>query len=214
MTYKAKHYYQDKEIADRYYQKRFSSFPGQFNHFLEKTFLINTIQDLKIESVLDVACGTGRMTRELLNCEIKHITGIDISEEMIDVARKYCSNENINIVFQKGDATHLPITNNEYDLVISYRFLDHLPPVEKKQALAEMLRVSKKYLVFTMANLNGWTRFARYLRKTVNKNYYEGFLIDEKEVLQLMKKNNVNVLKRKMKTPLLAMEIMYFCKKN
>jgi len=211
MKYKAKQYYQDKDVAERYYKKRFSSLSGRLNHFLEKLFLKGAIQNLEIGSALDVACGTGRLTRELLDFKIERITGTDISEEMMEVAREYCSNK---VEFQKGDATHLPFKDNEFDLVISYRFLDHLPAEEKKKVIREITRVSNKYLIFTMANLNTWTRIARTLRKIINKNYYEGIFIEEKEVIDLLESCKVSVIKKKLKLPLLAMEIMYFCEKS
>jgi ubiquinone/menaquinone biosynthesis C-methylase UbiE len=214
MKYKAKTYYQDKAVADRYHQKRFHTFLGRFNHYLEKSFLKGTIRNLKIESALDVACGTGRLTRELVDCGIEKITGTDISEEMMDVARRYCSDGRVNVDFRKGDATQLPFEDNEIDLVISYRFLDHLPAEEKKKAITELIRVSRKYMIFTMANLNPWTNLARKLRQILNKNYYEGNLIDEDDVIRLLKENNVSILKRRLKAPFVAMELMYFCEKN
>jgi ubiquinone/menaquinone biosynthesis C-methylase UbiE len=214
MKYKAQTYYQDKAVADRYHQKRFDTFLGRFNHYLEKSFLKSAIRNLKIGSALDVACGTGRLTRELADCGIEEITGTDISEEMMDVARQYCSDGRVKVDFRKGDATQLPFKANEFDLVISYRFLDHLPAEAKKKAITELIRVSNKFLVFTMANLNPWTRFAWKLRRILNKNYYEGNLVDEKDVIGLLKDHNVRILKRKLKFPLLAMEIIYFCGKS
>lgn len=211
MKYKAKTYYQDKAVADRYHQKRFSTFLGRFNHYFEKTFLKAAIRNLEIESALDVACGTGRLTRELVDCGFEKISGTDISEEMLEVARHYCSDGSVKVDFRKGDATRLPFKDNEFDLVISFRFLDHLPAEEKKKAITEFIRVSRKYMIFTMANLNTWTCFARTLRRIVNKNYYEGNLIGEEEVIRLLKENNIGILKRRLKAPLLAMEIMYFC---
>ena len=38
MNYKAKIYYQDKEVANRYFAKRFNNISGSINHYLEKAF--------------------------------------------------------------------------------------------------------------------------------------------------------------------------------
>ena len=76
-----------------------------------------------------------------------------------------------------------------------------------------MARVSKKYVMFTMANLNSITKFARFIRKINNRNYYEGSLVDEKSIFQVLKENDLKIIKRRLKMPFMAMEIMYFCEK-
>jgi len=43
--------------------------------------------NLKIKSVLDVACGTGILARELMNMGFQ-VSGIDISEDMINIAKE------------------------------------------------------------------------------------------------------------------------------
>jgi ubiquinone/menaquinone biosynthesis C-methylase UbiE len=214
MRYNAKYYYQDKDVAGRYYEKRFNTLPGRFNHFLEKSFLINGIRKLEIESALDVACGTGRMTRELLSLRISNICGADISQEMLDLAKIYCGDENKRLVFKVEDATDLSFQDNSYDLIISFRFLDHLPEIEKKKALSEMIRCSKKFIVFSMANKNRWTILTQKIRKLMNRNYYEGYLINELDILAFIETQKVKVVRSRLKFPLLSMEIMYFCEKK
>ena len=211
MTYKAKEYYQDKAVADRYYKKRFRNIPGIINHFLEKSFLVNVVKRLQIASALDVACGTGRLTKELLSLEIPVVNGADISQDMLNNAKRYCGTGTKTLLFQVEDATKLSFENKSYDLVISFRFLDHLPEVEKKKALSEMIRCSKKYLVFSMANKNRWTKIAYRIRRLLNKNYYEGYLIDESSLLKFLESYNVKIVSRRLKFPFLSMEIMYFC---
>ncbi len=213
MTYKAKKYYQDKTIADNYFEKRFKNIPGIINHFLEKTFLINSIKNLEINSALDVACGTGRMTKELLSQNISKVTGVDISQEMLVNAKKYCGIEE-GITFQLEDATDLSFKDKSFDLCITFRFLDHLPEEDKLNALKEMIRCSKKYVVFTMANVNFWTTIARNFRKLLNKKYYEGYLVDEAKIKKFLELNNMNVIKCSLKFPILSMETLYFCEKN
>ncbi|WP_192349943.1 class I SAM-dependent methyltransferase [Algoriphagus sp. Y33] len=95
----------------------------------------------KEDTVLDIACGTG-----IVSCEFaKHahfVTGIDITEEMLDHARKSQQKENLqNVSWETGDVTDLPYPDNHFSLVISrfgfHHFLDPL------QVLSEMTRVCK-----------------------------------------------------------------------
>ena len=210
MNYKAKQYYQDSSVANRYYKKRFTSWFGKLSHLIEEKFLRNSIKDLALDSALDVACGTGRLTKILIDSKIKKVTGTDISDQMMNAAKIYCNNKG---VFVKNDATSLDFSDEKFDLAISFRFLDHLPYEEKKKAISEMARVSKKYVMFTMANLNSITKFARFIRKINNRNYYEGSLVDEKSIFQVLKENDLKIIKRRLKMPFMAMEIMYFCEK-
>lgn len=87
-------------------------------------------------NVLDVACGTGDMVIELAKrgCTV---TGIDLSEEMLSIARQKTASAN----FQSADAEHLPFDDNTFDAVtcaFGVRNFVHL-----EQGLSEMLRVLK-----------------------------------------------------------------------
>ncbi len=91
------------------------------------------------ESALDVATGTGIMARDLAP-RVAHVTGIDVTPEMLAQARRIASDAGIaNIAFDDGDAAALPYPDNQFDLVISRIAVHHFanPEVE----LGEMRRV-------------------------------------------------------------------------
>ncbi len=87
-------------------------------------------------NVLDVACGTGDMVVELM----KHgctVTGVDLSEEMMAIARKKAP----GATYIAADAEHLPFPDETFDAVtcaFGVRNFVHL-----EQGLHEMLRVLK-----------------------------------------------------------------------
>ena len=94
-------------------------------------------------NVLDVACGTGDMVIELAKrgCSV---TGVDISEEMLNVARQKTASANFQLSifnFQLGNAEALPFADGEFDAVtcaFGVRNFVHL-----ETGLNEMLRVLK-----------------------------------------------------------------------
>ena len=93
------------------------------------------------ESVLDVATGTGLMARDLAG-HVKHVTGIDVTPEMLQQARELAAGAGIpNVHFDDGDATALPYSDDRFDMVISRIAVHHFadPTVE----LGEMCRVCK-----------------------------------------------------------------------
>lgn len=87
-------------------------------------------------NVLDVACGTGDMAL-LLAERGATVTGVDISEEMLDIARFKVQGSRLMV----ADAEHLPFEDNSFDAVtcaFGVRNFVHL-----EQGLSEMLRVIK-----------------------------------------------------------------------
>lgn len=85
---------------------------------------------------LDVACGTGDMAVELLKrgCSV---TGIDLSEEMLAIARRKTASAN----FQLANAEALPFDDATFDAVTSAFGIRNFVHLDK--GLAEMARVLK-----------------------------------------------------------------------
>lgn len=92
---------------------------------------------------LDVACGTGDMAVELLKrgCSV---TGIDLSEEMLAIARKKTASANYQLStfnFQLANAEALPFDDASFDAVTSAFGVRNFVHLDK--GLAEMARVLK-----------------------------------------------------------------------
>ncbi|MBW4536387.1 MAG: class I SAM-dependent methyltransferase [Pleurocapsa minor HA4230-MV1] len=105
------------------------------------TFLHNWEEIEPQSTILDVACGTGEFERLLLNQNpTQKITGIDISEKMLNIAReKYRAYPSVK--FHQASVHSLPFSSQSFDVVVSanaFHYFDR-PQV----ALAEMKRVLK-----------------------------------------------------------------------
>ena len=91
-------------------------------------------------SVLELGCGTGRITFSLAK-KAKQVVGIDISEEMISKAKEKFKGENIN--FLLGDMTSLKL-NAKYDLIIApFRVFQSL---ETENEILKSLETIKTHL--------------------------------------------------------------------
>lgn len=90
--------------------------------------------------ILDVGCGPGIVSMQLT--DIGHdVTGVDISDGMLDVARKNASLFDLDIDFQFADAEHLPFGDCTFDAVVSDYMLWTVPDPGK--VMAEWFRVLK-----------------------------------------------------------------------
>lgn len=86
------------------------------------------------DDVLDVGCGTGALTREVVK-SAGSATGLDLSESMLGVARQVCP----TVTFQQGNVAELPFDDSSFDAVVSAFMLMFVP--DPKQAVGEMRRV-------------------------------------------------------------------------
>ena len=121
------------------------------NHFLslgiDKKWRKKAIQKLEgsgAKKILDVATGTGDLAitaNKLM--EVDHITGVDISDEMLAVGRKKLTKKNLDdkIVLLNGDSENLPFEDNEFDAAIVAFGVRNFQNLDK--GLAEMQRVIK-----------------------------------------------------------------------
>lgn len=93
------------------------------------------------ESVLEVGVGTG-LTLPFFPPHCK-VTGIDLSEHMLDKARENIELHGLkNVEIRQMDATHLDFPDNHFDSVIAAYVISVVPDPVK--VLNEMMRVCKK----------------------------------------------------------------------
>jgi demethylmenaquinone methyltransferase / 2-methoxy-6-polyprenyl-1,4-benzoquinol methylase len=95
------------------------------------------------KSILDIATGTGDFAIAAMRCKPERISGVDISEEMIDIAIRKVAARGLDgvIGFQLADAEALPFVENSFDAVtvaFGVRNFEH-----PEKGLAEILRVLK-----------------------------------------------------------------------
>lgn len=120
--------------------------------------LINTIKELKPNSILDVGAGEGFVLEKLRKNKIgKKLEGIEYMDEAIDLGKK----TNPLVKIKKGDIYKLPYKDNEFDLIICTEVMEHLE--DPKMALAELKRVAKKHLILSVPNEPLFT-IQRFLR--------------------------------------------------
>ena len=120
---------------------------------------ISSLKPFAPRNVLDIATGTGDLallTEKILKPE--SITGCDISEGMMQVAREKCRRRGItNIRFEKEDCTALSYPDDSFDALTSSFGVRNFQELEK--ALGEMYRVLRPGGHLVILELSSPTRF-------------------------------------------------------
>jgi len=95
------------------------------------------------ERVLDVACGTGDLTRAFADAGPARVVGLDFTREMLDVAemkqKRDPTSHGDRITYIEGDAQQLPFADAAFDIVsIAFGIRNVADPAK---AIAEFFRV-------------------------------------------------------------------------
>lgn len=142
MTYRAKDLYKG-EVAMNYDKERFSSLKGKLYSWLEKKSVLRALNNVPSAGpILDIPCGTGRITRYLQKYGYQ-VSGADVSLDMLKMNKKYTG-----LDLHEEDITKMKFADKQFDIITCVRMMGHLPPSAKRQALKEMKRVAN-YLVVT-----------------------------------------------------------------
>jgi ubiquinone/menaquinone biosynthesis C-methylase UbiE len=93
------------------------------------------------ERVLDVACGTGIVTRLAAQrvASAGTVAGLDVTAGMLDVARSIAPPAGTSIRWYEASAEAMPLPDESYDVVLCQLGLQFIP--DKPAALREMRRV-------------------------------------------------------------------------
>jgi len=151
---------------------------GRFAHrhgsdwFEEVTLLLGAIASLPPARTLDIACGTGFLTRHLHG----EIVGLDQSSSMLELARERVPGAD----FVQGDALELPFADGEFDRLFTSFFYGHLEDDDRERFLGEVHRVARELVVVdasreraevdaewqerTLNDGSSWQVYKRYFR--------------------------------------------------
>jgi len=105
----------------------------------ERSQLEGWIEDLPPKRTLDIACGTGFMTRRLRG----EVTGLDQSDAMLDVAREQVP----DATFVQGDALDLRFENGAFERIFSSYFYCHLEEDDRVRFIAQAGRVAPELVI-------------------------------------------------------------------
>ncbi len=125
------------------------------------------------ESILDLGCGTGRMT-EFMAKDFKQVIGVDISGEMIKQGKERLKGIN-NIQLFETNGNIIPLPDNSVDIAFSYIVFQHIKTHEMVlNNFKEVFRVLKQWGLFKVLvradrpdNMEAWWNGVSYDEDTI-----------------------------------------------
>jgi ubiquinone/menaquinone biosynthesis C-methylase UbiE len=150
----------------------------------------------KGDELLDVACGTGEFS---IFCakRIKAVHGIDISQGMINLAKKQaCADGLTNVTFECHDVEHIPCANNSFSVVqcrSAFHHMDAYPRVFK-----EMLRSCRPGGLLAVQDIMAYddsrvNSFFEALEKEVDISHHA--TLPRHEFIDLFNRNQVEIIR-------------------
>jgi len=112
--------------------------------------LVRFLASLPPARVLDVACGTGYLTRHLRGS----VVALDHSPSMLERARRQAPQARL----VRGDALALPFPASRFDRLIAAHFYGHVPAEDRAAFLAEARAVAKELVVVDAGARDGAPR--------------------------------------------------------
>jgi 2-polyprenyl-6-hydroxyphenyl methylase/3-demethylubiquinone-9 3-methyltransferase len=133
---------------------------------------------LKDARVLDVGCGGGLLCEALVQAGAK-VTGIDLAQGMIEVAKLHAAEQSLAIDYELIDAESLAArAAGQFDVVTCMEMLEHVPePAVTVATLASLVRPGGSVFISTInRNLKSFLLAivgAEYLMKLIPRGTHE-----------------------------------------
>lgn len=111
-----------------------------------QNMLVEEARKLTFDSCFEAGCGFGWNARRMKE-EFPHVVsgGLDFSQGQLDNVPVYCKGMEIPVV--QGDICKMPLPDKSYDLGYSVGVFMNIHPDKIGEAVDEMIRVCRKYVI-------------------------------------------------------------------
>jgi 2-polyprenyl-3-methyl-5-hydroxy-6-metoxy-1,4-benzoquinol methylase len=180
-------HYKDVAVAERYDRERFSSVPGRVFNALERRCVRKAFADLpRSARLLDVPCGTGRFAEVLLD-EGFFVTGVDISQPMLEVAKRKLQRHGPRFRPNVADVHDLAKAEvKSYDAALCARVLMHFPLEEQITFLHSVADLAKIRVVFSQSLDTPYQRLRRRIKRFLGNQPPAAYPISEDDLAKLL----------------------------
>lgn len=165
------------------YDRWFTTSSGRFIKEYESNLLLKMLHPQPGESILDVGCGTGIFTQDVIDSGTI-VTGIDRSLPMLKKALLRAGDSDFTGLC--GDMCALPFPDNSFDKVFSMTTIEFV--ADAKKAVAELFRVTRQggcIVVTTLNSLSPWARM-RHQKAKDGHSLFQNIFFRSPEEMRLL----------------------------
>lgn len=142
-------------------------------------------RDQRELALLDVACGTGRLLREIrLQYPAMRLSGLDLSAAYLKEAERHLAGlRHVSLIAANAEA--MPLPDASQDVVVSVFLFHELPGDVRRRVAGEMARVLKRggRLVFIdslqMGDRPGWDGMLESFPQRFHEPFFEHYAVDD-----------------------------------
>jgi SAM-dependent methyltransferase len=103
---------------------------------------LGMVGDVRGKSVLDLACGTGFYSREFKRRGAAEVFGVDISGEMIAVAREFEQRDPLGVRYEVGDVAELRSLERQFDIALAVQCLNYAEDIATMERMCRNIHRS------------------------------------------------------------------------
>ena len=193
-----KEYKDNKDYTSSHFNKgedyhiKFEKLPGRKIMWdLERKIINDFIDNKEIYNHLDFACGTGRIAKFLEKNNNEQYL-IDSSKKMLEFAKKILNPKKSNFI--EDDFTKINL-NKKFDLITAFRFFPNAEFFLRDKAMKFISEhLNDNGILIINNHYNFWSIPFFFSRLTFRNN---GFGMCHKEIVRLVKINNLKIYKYK-----------------
>ena len=121
----------------------------------------------EVKTVLDAPCGVGRLSLWLAQKGFE-VSAVDLGESAVQLTNELLLDQNFKETAESQDVFNMRFEDGALDVSVCFRLLHHFKDVSDQQKLvAELCRVSSKYVVISYFSTYSVTSLRRRLRRTM-----------------------------------------------
>ncbi|MFJ8929519.1 class I SAM-dependent methyltransferase [Streptomyces sp. NPDC102364] len=133
--------------AEQQYDRIGEAFEGfkalHLARYVEVPSFLELVGEVSGRSVVDLACGTGFYSRLFKRRGATEVCGIDVSGEMVDVARRIESADPLGVRYAVGDvATTDALGGRRYDIATAVNLLNYSETVDAMTAMCRTIHAA------------------------------------------------------------------------
>ena len=196
MNWNPDEHYKSRKVADEYDRRRFSSPAGKVFNYLEKRTITKCFASLpKGSTIADAPCGTGRLAEPLLAVGYR-VHGLDISDEMLDVARRRLRGFTDRFTCEVADVKTSRPREPLYDAALCARVLMHFPLDQQIEFLAGVAKLSRTTVVINHSLDSAYQRLRRRVKHWLGHQASANHPVSNADIKELLQKSGLREVQR------------------